>query len=87
MTPVLVGQEKNIRSAMENKLQVGSTYTHYKGGKYRILALAKHSETLEDMVVYQDVLDTNKIWVRPLKMLFEEITVHNKKIPRFKRIS
>ena len=49
------------------KITVGKKYKHYKGNIYKIIALAKHSETLEDMIVYQSIKD-NDTWVRPLKM-------------------
>lgn len=49
------------------KIEIGATYKHYKGNVYKIIALAKHSETLEDMIVYQAVKD-GKTWVRPQSM-------------------
>ena len=59
---------------------VGRTYRHYKGNIYKVTALAKHSETLEDMVVYQSV-NTGDVWVRPMKMWNE--TVDNNNTLRF----
>ena len=53
-------------------IQEGEKYRHYKGNAYVILAVAKHSETLEEMVVYQDLSDPAKVWARPLE-LFEDI--------------
>lgn len=58
--------KKNYNDSMQ-KIEVGKTYIHYKGNKYKIIALAKHSETLEDMVVYQS-LAQGGIWVRPMSM-------------------
>lgn len=52
--------------------EVGAIYVHYKGGKYRVIALAKHSETDETMVVYQSIL-FGSYHVRPLSMWFDEI--------------
>lgn len=49
----------------EIKLEI---YTHYKGNTYKVLHIAKHSETLEDMVIYQDVNAPDKIWARPATM-------------------
>ena len=49
------------------KIEIGATYKHYKGNVYKIIALAKHSETLEDMIDYQAVKD-GKTWVRPQRM-------------------
>ena len=73
---------------MEIKL---GKYIHYKGGKYEVIGIAKHSETLEDMVVYKalynsDEFGSNSLWVRPSKMFFEVITVNGNKVPRFKYI-
>lgn len=61
-------------------------YQHYKGGKYQIIGLAKHSETFEDMVVYEALYDNklSKIWVRPLASFLEEVEVDGKIVPRFK---
>ena len=65
-------------------------YQHYKGGKYRVLhPLVHHSETLEDMVVYQALYESedfgkDAIWVRPAGMFLEEVEVGGKIVPRFK---
>ncbi len=48
-------------------------YTHYKGNEYRVLYLAKHSETLELMVVYQALYGNGDIWVRPASMWNETV--------------
>ncbi|PIS22425.1 DUF1653 domain-containing protein [candidate division WWE3 bacterium CG08_land_8_20_14_0_20_41_10] len=64
-------------------------YQHYKGNKYIALGVAKHSETLEELVVYITLYDNeqSKIWVRPLKMFMEEVEVDGQKTPRFKFLS
>jgi len=60
-------------------------YQHFKGGMYEVIGMVKHSETLEEMVLYQSQKDQG-LWVRPAKM-FEEMVVHEgKKVPRFKCI-
>jgi len=46
---------------------VGKTYRHFKGNLYKVVGFAKHSETLEDMVIYSP-LKTGDTWVRPLRM-------------------
>jgi cyclomaltodextrinase / maltogenic alpha-amylase / neopullulanase len=62
-------------------------YRHYKGNLYEVIAVAKHSETLEDYVVYKALYKTKtEYWIRPLKMFNEKIIVDNKLIPRFKFI-
>ena len=50
----------------------GKFYRHFKGNVYRVLHIAKHSETLEDIVVYQAMYGERGIWVRP-KAMFEEV--------------
>lgn len=63
-------------------------YTHYKGKKYRLLGYARHSETLEEMVIYEALYenDLGKIWVRPKAMFFESIVVDGQSVPRFKKL-
>ena len=58
------------------KIIVGKTYRHYKGNLYKVIALAKHSETVEDMVVYQSV-KTGDVWVRPMSMWNEIVDEKN----------
>ena len=62
-------------------------YRHFKGNIYRILHIAKHSETLEEMVVYQAMYGERGIWVRPLSMFEEEIERDGKTIRRFSPIT
>ena len=62
------------------KIIVGRTYKHYKGNLYKIIALAKHSETLEDMIIYQSIKD-GAVWARPMNMWNDE--VDDKKTLRF----
>lgn len=62
-------------------------YRHFKGNIYRALHNAKHSETLEDMVVYQAMYGERGIWVRPLAMFEEEIERNGKTFRRFEEIS
>lgn len=68
-----------------NKLRLGK-YKHSKTGNfYQVLNVAKHSETLEDLVVYECLYDNplSKIWVRPLEMFLEDVELNGKKVPRF----
>ena len=48
-------------------------YRHFKGNEYRVLYLARHSETLEPMVVYQALYGERGVWVRPMEMFFSEV--------------
>ena len=61
---------------MEHDVVLGGLYRHYKGGLYRVLHLAKHSETLETLVVYANEQDPTLVWARPISMWNE--TVHTK---------
>lgn len=54
------------------EITIGKNYKHYKGNIYKIINFARHSETLEDMIVYQST-KTGEIWVRPRKMWNEII--------------
>ncbi len=68
-------------------LKIGK-YQHYKGNFYKVIGVAKHSETLEDLVVYETLYDNprSKLWVRPLKMFTENVVVNGREMPRFKYI-
>jgi len=63
-------------------------YRHFKGKEYMVIGIAKHSETLEDMVIYEPFYESNiaKQWVRPLTNFIEEVEVGGKKMPRFEYI-
>ena len=67
---------------MENKIKIGK-YKHFKGKEYQVLGLARHSETLEEMVVYKKLYDDYSMYVRPFAMFTEEVEIDNKKVPRF----
>lgn len=58
-------------------------YRHYKGKEYKVIGVARHSETLEELVVYQALYGEGGFWVRPIKMFLEEVEVDGKKMPRF----
>ena len=58
-------------------------YRHFKGNLYRLLYVAKHSETLEDMVVYQALYGEQGIWVRPASMWSEHVERDGYSGPRF----
>ena len=70
---------------MSEKIQLGK-YEHYKGKQYEVIGVARHSETLEDLVVYRALYGEHGLWVRPLKVFLEEIEIEGKKVPRFRFI-
>ena len=62
-------------------------YRHFKGNIYRVLHIAKHSETLEDIVVYQAMYGERGIWARPKAMFEEVIERDGRTFRRFEAIS
>lgn len=61
-------------------------YRHYKGNEYEMIGIANHSETLEKMVVYRALYGEGALWVRPLSMWQESVTVNGKSVLRFSYI-
>lgn len=62
-------------------------YRHYKGNEYRVHSVARHSETLEDYVVYEPLYKSEAaFWIRPIEMFLEDVEVDGKKVPRFQFI-
>lgn len=59
-------------------------YKHYKGKYYEVIGVARHSETLEELVVYYD--DKRDLWVRPFKMFTEDVVINGKQMPRFEYV-
>ena len=60
-------------------------YKHFKGNIYEVIGIGKHSETLEELVIYKSTKD-NSIWVRPFSMWNETIERDNKTYKRFEYI-
>ena len=58
-------------------------YRHFKGGEYELIGVARHSETLEPMVVYQALYGEQGLWVRPASMWTEIVEKENYHGPRF----
>ena len=58
-------------------------YRHFKGNEYEVIGIAKHSETLEPMVVYKAIYDEGGIWVRPAHMWKETVDRDDYQGPRF----
>ncbi|MBN1175139.1 DUF1653 domain-containing protein [Candidatus Woesearchaeota archaeon] len=73
-----------------NSIKLGK-YKHFKGDLIEVIAVGKHSETLEDMVVYKKLHATKdfpegQVWVRPLSMFLEIITREGKTFKRFELV-
>lgn len=66
-------------------------YEHYKKKRYEVIGVARHSETLEELVVYRALYDSEEfgnqaLWIRPKNMFLEEIEIDGIRRPRFKYI-
>ncbi len=72
---------------VHNKTVKKGLYRHYKGGEYRVIDIAKHSETTEWMVVYRCCYDGDSLWVRPYDMFFDAVQVNGESVPRFALIT
>lgn len=70
----------------KNKSVSQGIYRHYKGNLYQVLHTARHSETEESLVVYRCLYGNYDVWVRPLEMFTETVTVEGKSVPRFELI-
>ena len=67
------------------QLQTGR-YRHYKGGEYEVIGVARHSETLEPLVVYRPLYGETGWWVRPYAMFVGEVVIDGVRQPRFVRV-
>jgi hypothetical protein len=65
---------------------VPGRYRHYKGNEYEVLGVARHSETMEELVVYRALYGEFGLWVRPRAMFLETVVVEGKVVPRFERV-
>jgi hypothetical protein len=63
-------------------------YKHYKGKYYQVIGVCKHSETQEDLVLYEALYENeiSKLWVRPIGMFLESIVIDGKKVSRFQYV-
>ena len=78
-----------LRENDVSKIKPGQ-YQHYKGNFYAVIGEARHSETLEEMVVYKALYTTQwgkySLWVRPKKMFVEKVKIGDRKVARFKLV-
>lgn len=69
---------------MDNRLTPG-IYRHYKGGRYEVIDVARHSESEELLVVYRPLYGDKELWVRPLDMFFETVLIDGIEQARFQK--
>lgn len=61
-------------------------YEHFKGNKYEVIGVARHSETQEEFVVYRSISQEDELWIRPISMFLEEVEFEGSRVPRFRYI-
>jgi len=61
-------------------------YRHYKGNDYTVLGVARHSETLEEFVVYRQEYGDCGLWIRPAAMFSETVIVDGEPVVRFRHL-
>lgn len=71
---------------MNSKNIAPGIYKHFKGEHYQVIGIAKHSETLEDYVVYKQLYGDHATWIRPASMFLEMVNRDGKLKPRFQKI-
>ncbi len=71
-----------------NSIEAAAIYQHYKGEKYRVIGIAKHSETLEEFVVYEALYDNpkSKLWVRPIELFVNNVEWRGNRVKRFTKL-
>lgn len=73
-----------------NGIQLG-IYEHYKGNRYELLGIGRHSENLEEFVVYKALYESQEfgkdsLWLRPKSMFFENVMIDGKQVARFRYV-
>jgi hypothetical protein len=66
--------------------EIDRTYRHHKGKYYQVVALATHTETGEELVIYRALYGERRIWARPISMFTDEVIVNGENRPRFARV-
>ena len=65
------------------EVKAGEYYRHFKGGEYEVIGVARHSETMEELVVYRALYGERGLWVRPAAMWLETVERDGKQFQRF----
>lgn len=73
---------------MSEKLVIDGIYEHYKGKRYRVHGVVRHSETQEELILYETLYenDLGKMWVRPKSMFLESVEINGRIMPRFRHM-
>lgn len=87
----MADNENEIRTTAAGQQSAGDAplpglYQHYKGPQYEVIDLVRHSETEETLVLYRALYGERGLWVRPLEMFTQTITIDGQTQPRFRRI-
>jgi cupin 2 domain-containing protein len=72
---------------MNETSMLSGRYRHYKGNEYTVIGTARHSETLEEMIVYRQGYGDHGLWVRPKQMFLETVKVDGREVPRFQPLA
>ena len=67
-------------------IMINGVYKHYKGNFYKVLAVGKHTETLDELVVYQSSYGDHQVWGRPQYMWNETLEYNGKIVKRFELV-
>lgn len=67
-------------------INAGEKYRHYKGKDYIVLNVATHTETMEELVIYQALYGDKKIWARPKAMFLDQVEIDGEIINRFEKM-
>ena len=73
---------RNIKSVMGNNMVKLGKYRHYKGKEYEVIGIARHSKTLEELVIYRALYGILTCG-RDRQMFSEEVEINGKRVPRF----
>jgi hypothetical protein len=72
-------------SEAATRLSLG-IYEHYKGNRYEVLGVGRHSETHEEMVIYRGLYGNQEFWIRPLSLFLDTVEWQGKITPRFRMV-
>ena len=71
---------------MQDEVHIGGVYRHFKGNTYEVIAVGKHSDTLERLVIYRARYGDGEVWVRPLTEFTGTVIRDGKTCRRFEEI-